>query len=154
MKKNNQAFTVLELLIVLAVLVIGLVGIVFPFLSKTREKPRSNCAGNLKQIGLALLLYSGENDGYFPTTPRGNNSEPLNLTANLPDSKTYGCPWAPVLMTTARNAGYLYYGSGYKDDHEAAETTYMARDIIGNHRENWMNKLYIDGHVAGSHPPY
>lgn len=42
-----------------------------PALAKAKEKARKvNCYNNLKQIGLALQMYSDENDGWLP---RGND---------------------------------------------------------------------------------
>ena len=64
--RHRPAFTLVELLVVMAVIGI-LTGLLLPALSAARERGRrTSCMGNLSQIGLAMASYAGDYNGYFP----------------------------------------------------------------------------------------
>ena len=70
---NGKSFTLIELLVVIAIIAI-LAAMLLPALSAARERARqSNCAGNLKSLGLALNLYRDSFDGYWPMTTHPGN---------------------------------------------------------------------------------
>jgi prepilin-type processing-associated H-X9-DG protein len=118
-----------------------------------KEKARRiNCSGNLRQIGLALLMYSGENDRYFPNQyPNGaNNLSVLNDKGYLADGMVYGCPSHRNPSMVSSNSDYIYVGSGLRDDDANPQTSPLAYDRSGNHPANaWINVLFVDGHVQG-----
>lgn len=63
-RKNN--FTLIELLIVIAIIAI-LASMLLPALNKAREKAQTiDCAGNFKQMGAALMMYTSDEDGFLP----------------------------------------------------------------------------------------
>jgi prepilin-type N-terminal cleavage/methylation domain-containing protein/prepilin-type processing-associated H-X9-DG protein len=63
---RRSGFTLIEMLVVIAIIAV-LAGILFPVLSRAREKGRQTaCASNLKQIGVALELYAGDAGGFLP----------------------------------------------------------------------------------------
>ena len=63
-------FTLIELLVVIAIIAI-LAAILFPVFSKAREKARAAaCQSNLKQLALAMKMYTNDWDERFPiSTP-------------------------------------------------------------------------------------
>ena len=65
-KRHRRAFTLIELLIVVAIIAV-LAGMLFPVFARARENARrASCAANLKQIGLAILQYTQDYDETFP----------------------------------------------------------------------------------------
>jgi prepilin-type N-terminal cleavage/methylation domain-containing protein len=74
--RSPDGFTLLELLVVLAIIAI-LASLILPALSRAKSKARSaECAGNLRQWGLAYRQYADDNGDYLPR--RGQGVKPLD----------------------------------------------------------------------------
>lgn len=100
------------------------------------QPPQSSNVGNLKQIGLALLMYSGDNGGNFPPNLKALKDQDI-----LDDGPVY-------LWTDPKQPGRsepFVYVPGYKDDNEQATTMILA--YAPQVTDGWREALFIDGHV-------
>ena len=69
MRKGKRGFTLIELLVVIAIIAI-LAAILFPVFAKARDKARqTTCLSNLKQIGLAYMMYAEDYDETLAPAP-------------------------------------------------------------------------------------
>jgi prepilin-type N-terminal cleavage/methylation domain-containing protein len=68
----KRAFTLLELLVVIAIIAI-LAAILFPVFAQAKEAAKkTTCASNLKQMGIAMFLYQSDHDDAYPNTSESN----------------------------------------------------------------------------------
>lgn len=146
LKKNcasASGFTLLELLVVCTVIGL-LVGLLLPAIISARDAARvSQCAGHMRQLGMAVALYSGERDGIFP---RSQHSAFANgelvwsraVARYLGEDETrwtnllrgvYHCP----SDSRARMLSYgvnVYFELGPDDDYEGKPSTWRYRSEV------------------------
>ena len=64
----KRGFTLIELLVVMVIIAL-LVGILLPALGRAREEARkTQCRSNLRQVGLAMQMYTNDNRGWTPAS--------------------------------------------------------------------------------------
>src|SRR5436853_5308811 len=70
MKGRRGGFTLIEVLIVIAIITV-LAAILYPVFAQARERARTTvCLSNLRQMGTAMELYLGDYDERFPFAGR------------------------------------------------------------------------------------
>ncbi len=113
----RRGFTLIELLVVIAIIAI-LAAILFPVFARAREKARqTSCLSNMKQIGLAMNMYTQDYDERFPGAYMFYNG----------DSSTRGCGFYDQLIPYVKNEQIFicpsenYTATGYRTNMPNAE---------------------------------
>ena len=104
--KRRKAFTLIELLVVIAIIAI-LAAILFPVFSRARENARrASCASNLKQLGIAFMMYTQDYDERLPGVTIGTPGE--NETGGWVYFTHFDAPGRASVIDVTKGALYPY----------------------------------------------
>ena len=135
---QNRNFTLIELLIVIAIISI-LAAMLLPALNAARSKARAiQCMSQLRTLGTTVRIYANDNKDYAPPAVYGSDKKfgyyllcpYLNLPAGSPGLAAYRksilcCPeYKPATAETPRYA--LSYAPNYYIPGEAQPTYFIA----------------------------
>ncbi|NQU10461.1 type II secretion system protein [bacterium] len=164
-EKPARAFTLVELLTVIAI--VGLLAaLVVPALSRARASAKTAaCLGNLRQIGLAVQMYVNDHQGRLPVLQnRTSIDEPLpalDIVLRPPAAGpgVFRCPADEQGLSAASGTSYfwnfLINGQDVGRLFSLAGGTEPERIPLVSDKEAFhpeltskVNILYVDGHVA------
>lgn len=142
--RTQQGFTLIELLVVIAIIAI-LAAILFPVFSQARESARqATCASNMKQIGIAMRMYSHDYDEmWVPEYTLGTNT---NGASTIPwigfDNNNLGgspsiSPFGGDMMQPATHTQYI----GCLDPYIKNNQIKKCPDVPGS----WQTALALNG---------
>lgn len=136
--RSSSAFTLIELLIVLAIIVI-LAGLLAPGVVKAREKARRvKCQSNMHQIWLAISQYRDDHNEQYP------KSLDEIYDTYIDDLAVFKCPSASGAVPSSPSAGDFKYNAAIGP--ASKSTAPILEDKEGNH-PGGVNILRVGGQV-------
>lgn len=126
-RRNQSALTIIELLVVVAIVaVLGV--LIFPVVHGMSDRAKAvSCAAAMRQFATAALAYRGEHNGYLPpgyllpptnTTEKNNPQDGINIKKDLVDGgylKENDLPYCPATRLTRQGISNLKKGQSERD---------------------------------------
>jgi prepilin-type N-terminal cleavage/methylation domain-containing protein/prepilin-type processing-associated H-X9-DG protein len=116
-QRLKSGFTLIELLVVIAIIAI-LAAILFPVFAQAREKARAiTCVSNEKQLGLATMQYTQDNDDTYPDGNDGVGYQGVpcawaaQIYPYIKSTQVYLCPDDPNPLDVVSYAVNNYTGN-------------------------------------------
>jgi prepilin-type N-terminal cleavage/methylation domain-containing protein/prepilin-type processing-associated H-X9-DG protein len=153
--KRTRGFTLIELLVVIAIIAI-LAAILFPVFAKAREKARtSSCQSNLKQIGVAIVQYTNDNDErlpqWWPGTAPSPNCWVWACQPYIKSGQAFKCPSDTVDVGSSYVGNNAWYNNAQAlaTIDRASEYTLVHEGVVGAGGNQSMSRA--DGGLQGDY---
>lgn len=110
-KRTPAGFTLVEMLVTISIIVL-LAALSIIGITKAKEAAqRSGSAANLRQLGVTMIAFTADNNGFLPATRKSNGTYwPEQVWASLESSQTYLRPGTrnrPIDSTKNDGDGYF-----------------------------------------------
>ncbi len=107
-RNSRNAFTLVELLVVIGIIAL-LISMLLPALNKARDSANTAaCLSNLRQLGIASIMYTNENKGWLPAwTDVADAAEPTGYKPQAPADLS-GTHWTQSLRKMIGNSGFVF----------------------------------------------
>jgi prepilin-type N-terminal cleavage/methylation domain-containing protein/prepilin-type processing-associated H-X9-DG protein len=146
--KQNAAFTLAELIVVIAVIAI-LAASLLPALARTRSQAlRLTCSNNLKQVGLAFRTWATANDGNMPMTlpaAVGGASDQVGQRS-ITTSQYYSRGVFKMFLCASNELSapkILFCPAEYESSYRQAATTFAGTVAAGSNAVPFINDLNV-----------
>ena len=158
--KKRRTFTLLELLIVVAIMMM-LISILMPALRSARERAMETvCKTNLKQSMCLLTIYSGDYNGFLLATYNGTYFWPEVLCRmdylkwpKIGESSVLICPgFAPKVYTPVGGRFYTTYGLWIGNSKYGAVSGYAMHFCIRLSKMENNRIVLADSNTSGTYP--